>query len=73
MTLAQCLDECLETRKIVCRSVMHSERYNTCLLSEYDTINGKLEYNPHYNYFENLMGEMLFVMGMSGGMKDYCP
>ncbi|KAK4308775.1 hypothetical protein Pmani_019533, partial [Petrolisthes manimaculis] len=58
MTLAQCLDECLENRKIVCRSVMHSERYNTCLLSEYDTLNGKLEYNPHYNYFENLMGEL---------------
>ncbi|KAF2352891.1 PAN/Apple domain [Trinorchestia longiramus] len=56
LTLAECLDECLEERRFACRSVMYSERFQICKLSEFDQYNGELIYDGEYDYFENLMG-----------------
>ncbi|XP_045585579.1 uncharacterized protein [Procambarus clarkii] len=56
LTLAECLDECLEEKSFICRSVMHSEYSQVCRLSEYDQLNGRLVPDREYNYFENLMG-----------------
>jgi hypothetical protein len=59
LTLAECLDECLEERRFACRSVMYSERFQVCKLSEFDQYNGELIYDGEYDYFENLMGQWL--------------
>lgn len=59
LTLAECLDECLEERAFTCRSVMYSSRYQTCQLSEYDQLNGNLVYDSEFDYYENLMGNDL--------------
>lgn len=64
LTLAECLDECLEERTFTCRSVMHSEHSQVCRLSEYDQLNGRLAPDGEYNYFENLLGS---DFGSSGG------
>lgn len=56
VTLAECLDECLEERSFTCRSVSYSDRYQSCELSEYDKLSGNLEYDNDFHYFENLMG-----------------
>lgn len=59
LTLAECLDACLEERSFACRSVMYSDRFQLCQLSEYDQYNGDLIYDGEYDYFENLMGESI--------------
>ncbi|XP_042206485.1 uncharacterized protein LOC121855510 isoform X7 [Homarus americanus] len=66
LTLAECLDECLEERSFTCRSVMHSEYSQICRLSEYDKLNGRLVPDREFNYFENLMGANRDV-DISGG------
>ncbi|KAK8728619.1 hypothetical protein OTU49_009051, partial [Cherax quadricarinatus] len=64
LTLAECLDECLEERSFPCRSAMHSEYSQVCRLSEYDQLNGRLVPDREYNYFENLMGSDFGVGGV---------
>lgn len=67
VTLAECLDECLEERSFTCRSVSYSDRYQSCELSEYDKLSGNLEYDNDFHYFENLMGSNLGGSSSSGG------
>ncbi|XP_071521404.1 uncharacterized protein nompA [Panulirus ornatus] len=69
LTLAECLDECLEERTFTCRSVMHSEHSQVCRLSEYDQLNGRLAPDGEYNYFENLI-ENLMVSEEAAGSGD---
>ncbi|KAG7175776.1 Glucose-dependent insulinotropic receptor-like 1 [Homarus americanus] len=69
LTLAECLDECLEERSFTCRSVMHSEYSQICRLSEYDKLNGRLVPDREFNYFENLM-ENLLVNQRTSGSSD---
>ncbi|XP_053649437.1 uncharacterized protein nompA isoform X2 [Cherax quadricarinatus] len=69
LTLAECLDECLEERSFPCRSAMHSEYSQVCRLSEYDQLNGRLVPDREYNYFENLM-ENLMVTRTASGSSD---
>ncbi|XP_066983890.1 uncharacterized protein [Macrobrachium rosenbergii] len=66
LTLAECLDECLEERSFTCRSVMYSERYQTCQLSEYDQLNGNLVYDNEMDYYENLMENLVVNRGGDG-------
>ncbi|XP_042206468.1 uncharacterized protein LOC121855510 isoform X5 [Homarus americanus] len=68
LTLAECLDECLEERSFTCRSVMHSEYSQICRLSEYDKLNGRLVPDREFNYFENLMGGDVGFGGSSSGV-----
>lgn len=49
---------------------MHSEYSQVCRLSEYDRLNGKVEADGEYNYFENLMGELWTDWLVVGGMRD---
>ncbi|MPC98849.1 hypothetical protein E2C01_094234 [Portunus trituberculatus] len=57
LTLPECLDACLEETAFVCRSVMHSDKFDACRLSKYDKLNGQTVYDPDFTYYENLMGE----------------
>ncbi|XP_045585577.1 uncharacterized protein [Procambarus clarkii] len=66
LTLAECLDECLEEKSFICRSVMHSEYSQVCRLSEYDQLNGRLVPDREYNYFENLMENLMVARGTTG-------
>ncbi|XP_018018616.1 uncharacterized protein LOC108675138 [Hyalella azteca] len=70
LTLAECLDECLEERRFACRSVMYSERFQVCKLSEFDQYNGELIYDGEYDYFENLMGAGLADSRSQGGSSN---
>ncbi|KAK7021312.1 hypothetical protein SK128_018992 [Halocaridina rubra] len=66
LTLAECLDECLEERSFTCRSVTYSDRYQTCQLSEYDQLNGQLVYDGEFDYYENLMENLVVNKAASG-------
>ncbi|XP_076063678.1 uncharacterized protein LOC143038409 isoform X2 [Oratosquilla oratoria] len=55
LTLAECLDECLEFLEFQCRSILYSERYRNCRILPHDQRTGNLVYDPDYDYFENLM------------------
>ncbi|XP_063598981.1 uncharacterized protein LOC134775393 isoform X5 [Penaeus indicus] len=66
VTLAECLDECLEERSFTCRSVSYSDRYQSCELSEYDKLSGNLEYDNDFHYFENLMENLVLNQDTAG-------
>lgn len=55
-SLAECLDECLRQSSYRCRSTMYSERYRVCRLSRSDQKDGRLIYDPDYDYYESLSG-----------------
>jgi len=55
-SLAECLDECLRQASYRCRSTMYSERYRVCRLSRFDQKDGRLIYDPDYDYYESLSG-----------------
>ena len=39
-----------------CRSTMYSEKYRVCRLSRFDQKDGRLIYDPDYDYYESLSG-----------------
>ncbi|KAL7634167.1 UNVERIFIED_CONTAM: hypothetical protein RMT77_015496 [Armadillidium vulgare] len=55
VSLAECLDACLEERSFVCRSAIYSQSQQLCRLSEFDRVNGNLVMDFDFDYFENLM------------------
>ncbi|XP_050710597.1 uncharacterized protein LOC126995233 isoform X7 [Eriocheir sinensis] len=75
LTLAECLDACLEETAFVCRSVMHSDKYDSCKLAKYDRLNGQPVYDADYSYFENLMGNSITGtnQGLTGGRNPPAP
>ncbi|XP_045116291.1 uncharacterized protein LOC123507463 isoform X2 [Portunus trituberculatus] len=75
LTLPECLDACLEETAFVCRSVMHSDKFDACRLSKYDKLNGQTVYDPDFTYYENLMGNRITGtnQGVSGGRNPLSP
>ncbi len=55
-SLSECLDECLRQVSFQCRSAVYSERFRICRLSRLNQADGRLTYDPDYDYYENLMG-----------------
>ncbi|XP_050710592.1 uncharacterized protein LOC126995233 isoform X3 [Eriocheir sinensis] len=70
LTLAECLDACLEETAFVCRSVMHSDKYDSCKLAKYDRLNGQPVYDADYSYFENLMENLVAERQLTAGSAD---
>ncbi|XP_046440407.1 uncharacterized protein LOC124191300 isoform X2 [Daphnia pulex] len=66
-SLAECLDECLRQTSYRCRSTMYSERFRVCRLSRSDQKDGRLIYEPDYDYYESLsvMNETVFESSSS--------
>ncbi|KAK8381304.1 hypothetical protein O3P69_018411 [Scylla paramamosain] len=75
LTLPECLDACLEETAFVCRSVMHSDKFDACRLSKYDKLNGQTVYDPDFTYYENLMGNRITGtnQGVTGGRNPLSP
>ena len=44
-----------------CRSTMYSDRFRVCRLSRSDQKDGRLIYEPDYDYYESLSGKKKFV------------
>ncbi|XP_063845562.1 uncharacterized protein LOC135091665 isoform X3 [Scylla paramamosain] len=70
LTLPECLDACLEETAFVCRSVMHSDKFDACRLSKYDKLNGQTVYDPDFTYYENLMENLVADRQLAAGSAD---
>ncbi|XP_057373812.1 uncharacterized protein LOC130694749 isoform X2 [Daphnia carinata] len=60
-SLAECLDECLRQTSYRCRSTMYSERFRVCRLSRSDQKDGRLIYEPDYDYYESLSDDQFYA------------
>ncbi|XP_053614894.1 uncharacterized protein nompA isoform X6 [Plodia interpunctella] len=66
-SLSECLDECLRQTSFQCRSAVYSDRARTCRLSRYNQKDGmRLLYDPDFDYYENLMHQMVSGEGEAG-------
>jgi len=70
-SLAECLDECLRQASYRCRSTMYSEKYRVCRLSRFDQKDGRLIYDPDYDYYESLSGGASVGLGPGNAVDDY--
>ncbi|KAI5630683.1 PAN domain-containing protein [Phthorimaea operculella] len=66
-SLSECLDECLRQTSFQCRSAVYSDRARTCRLSRYNQKDGmRLLYDPDFDYYENLMHQLVSGEGEAG-------
>nr|XP_026490994.1 uncharacterized protein LOC113397055 isoform X2 [Vanessa tameamea] len=67
-SLSECLDECLRQTSFQCRSAVYSDRARTCRLSRYNQKDGmRLLYDPDFDYYENLMHQLVSGENEAGG------
>ncbi|OWR45493.1 hypothetical protein KGM_207532 [Danaus plexippus plexippus] len=67
-SLSECLDECLRQTSFQCRSAVYSDRARTCRLSRYNQKDGmRLLYDPDFDYYENLMHQLVSGESETGG------
>ncbi|XP_028158120.1 uncharacterized protein LOC114351204 isoform X1 [Ostrinia furnacalis] len=67
-SLSECLDECLRQTSFQCRSAVYSDRSRICRLSRYNQKDGmRLLYDPDYDYYENLMHQLVSGETEAGG------
>ncbi|XP_072942408.1 uncharacterized protein nompA isoform X2 [Epargyreus clarus] len=67
-SLSECLDECLRQTSFQCRSAVYSDRARTCRLSRYNQKDGmRLLYDPDFDYYENLMHQLVSGEADAGG------
>ncbi|XP_059060869.1 uncharacterized protein LOC131853831 isoform X2 [Achroia grisella] len=67
-SLSECLDECLRQTSFQCRSAVYSDRARTCRLSRYNQKDGmRLIYDPDFDYYENLMHQLVSGESEAGG------